>query len=50
MLPVVAADEHTHVIVLYLEGVGDERHFVEVAREVTRQKPVIALKVRNNFV
>ncbi|MGD8773582.1 MAG: acetate--CoA ligase family protein [Gammaproteobacteria bacterium] len=45
MLPVVAADEHTHVIVLYLEGVGDGRRFVEVAREVTRQKPVIALKV-----
>ncbi len=45
MLPVVAADEHTHVIVLYLEGVGDGRRFVEVAKEVTRQKPVIALKV-----
>lgn len=45
MLPVVTADEHTHVIVLYLEGVGDGRRFVEVAREVTRQKPVIALKV-----
>ncbi len=45
MLPVVAADEHTHVIVLYLEGVGDGRRFVEVAREVTSRKPVIALKV-----
>jgi len=45
MLPVVAADEHTHVIVLYLEGAGDGRRFVEVARDVTRQKPVIALKV-----
>jgi len=45
MLPVVAADEHTHVIVLYLEGVADGKRFVEVAREVTRQKPVIALKV-----
>jgi acetyltransferase len=45
MLPVVAADEHTHVIVLYLEGVGDGRRFVEVAKDVTRQKPVIALKV-----
>jgi acetyl coenzyme A synthetase (ADP forming)-like protein len=45
MLPVVAADEHTHVIVLYLEGVADGRRFVEVAKEVTRQKPVIALKV-----
>jgi acetyl coenzyme A synthetase (ADP forming)-like protein len=45
MLPVVAADEHTHVIVLYLEGVADGRRFVEVAKEVTRHKPVIALKV-----
>jgi acetyltransferase len=45
MLPVVAADEHTHVIVLYLEGVGDGKRFVEVAREVSQRKPVIALKV-----
>jgi len=45
MLPVVAADEHTHVIVLYLEGVADGRRFIEVARDVTRGKPVIALKV-----
>jgi acetate---CoA ligase (ADP-forming) len=45
MLPVMAADEHTRVIVLYLEGVGDGRRFVEVAREVTSRKPVIALKV-----
>jgi acetate---CoA ligase (ADP-forming) len=45
MLPIVAADEHTRVIVLYLEGVGDGKRFVEAAREVTRQKPVIALKV-----
>ena len=45
MLPMLAADEHTHVIVLYMEGVSDGRRFVEVAREVTRVKPVIALKV-----
>jgi acetyltransferase len=45
MLPVVSADEHTRVIVLYLEGVADGRRFVEVAKEVTRHKPVIALKV-----
>jgi acetate---CoA ligase (ADP-forming) len=45
MLTVIAADEHTRVIVLYLEGVGDGRRFVEVAREVTSRKPVIALKV-----
>jgi len=45
MLPVVAADEHTHVIVLYLEGIVDGRRFVEVSKDVTRRKPVIALKV-----
>ena len=45
MLPVVAADKHTHVIVLYLEGVADGKRFLDVAKEVTRSKPVIALKV-----
>ncbi len=45
MLPVVAADEHTRAIVMYLEGVTDGRHFVQVARQVTRRKAVIALKV-----
>jgi len=45
MLPVVVADDHTRVIVLYLEGVADGKHFVEVAKSVTRKKPVIALKV-----
>jgi len=44
-LPAVASDEHTKVIVLYLESVADGRRFVETARAVTRQKPVIALKV-----
>jgi acetate---CoA ligase (ADP-forming) len=45
MLPVVAEDEHTRAIVLYLEGLADGRRFVETARAVTRRKPVIALKV-----
>jgi acetyl coenzyme A synthetase (ADP forming)-like protein len=45
MLPMLAADEHTRVIVLYMEGVSDGVRFVDVAREVTRVKPVIALKV-----
>jgi acetyltransferase len=45
MLSMLAADEHTRAIVLYMEGVSDGRRFVEVAREVTRRKPVIALKV-----
>jgi acetyltransferase len=45
MLPMLAADAHTRVIVLYMEGISDGRRFVETAREVTRVKPVIALKV-----
>jgi acetyltransferase len=45
MLPMLAADDHTRVIVLYMESVSDGRRFVQVARDVTIQKPVIALKV-----
>jgi acetyltransferase len=45
MLPMVADDEHTRVIVLYMESVSDGRRFVEAARAVTRRKPVVALKV-----
>lgn len=45
MLPLLAADEHTRVIVLYLESISDGRRFIEVARQVARQKPLIALKV-----
>jgi acetyltransferase len=44
-LSALAEDEHTHVIVLYMESVSDGQRFVNVAREVTRRKPVIALKV-----
>lgn len=43
-LAALAEDEHTRVIVLYMESVADGCRFVEVAREVTRHKPVIALK------
>jgi len=45
MLPMLADDPHTKVIVLYMESVSDGRRFVEVAREVTQRKPVIVLKV-----
>jgi acetyl coenzyme A synthetase (ADP forming)-like protein len=41
----VAADPFTHVLTLYLEGVSDGRRFVAEASRVTRNKPVIALKV-----
>jgi acetyltransferase len=44
VLAALAEDEHTRVIVLYMESVSDGRRFVEAAREVTRRKPVIALK------
>lgn len=45
LLPAAAADEHTRVIALYLEGIGDGRRFLQIAPQVTQQKPVIALKV-----
>ena len=45
LLAPVAEDPHTGVITLYLEGVSDGRHFLEQAQQVTRQKPVVALKV-----
>jgi acetyltransferase len=40
----LAEDPHTRVIALYLEGLGQGRRFVELAREVARTKPIIALK------
>jgi len=37
-------DENTKVILLYLESIENGRRFMEVARRVTRGKPVIVLK------
>lgn len=45
VLAPVAEDHFTRVLTLYLEGVSDGRRFVEEARKVTHQKPVVALKV-----
>lgn len=45
VLAPVAEDSHTRVLTLYLEGVSDGRRFVEEARKVSLEKPVIALKV-----
>ncbi len=45
MLAPVASDPYTHVITLYLEGVSDGRRFVAEAARVTREKPIVALKV-----
>lgn len=38
------ADPETQVIALHIEGVPDGRRFLEVARRVTRKKPVVVLK------
>jgi acetyl coenzyme A synthetase (ADP forming)-like protein len=45
VLSPVAADPFTRVLTLYLEGVSDGRRFVSEASRITRQKPIIALKV-----
>ncbi len=45
ILPMLADDEHTNVIVMYMESISNGRRFVHTASEVTKRKPVIALKV-----
>ncbi|HSM57574.1 MAG TPA: acetate--CoA ligase family protein [Candidatus Sulfomarinibacteraceae bacterium] len=45
VLAPVAADPYTRVITMYMEGVRDGRRFVEEAARVSRQKPLLALKV-----
>jgi acyl-CoA synthetase (NDP forming) len=37
-------DPHTNIIILYIESVGDGRHFLDVAKRINRKKPVIVLK------
>jgi acetyl coenzyme A synthetase (ADP forming)-like protein len=38
------ADDQVKVILLYLETVGEPQEFVQVARAVSRKKPIIAVK------
>jgi acetyl coenzyme A synthetase (ADP forming)-like protein len=45
VLAPVAADPFTKVLTLYLEGVSNGRRFVTEAGQISRQKPIIALKV-----
>ncbi len=45
VLAPVASDRYTRVLTLYLEGIRDGRRFIEQAGLVTRDKPVVALKV-----
>ena len=44
MMLALAEDENTKVILGYIEGVGDGRKFMDVARQVSKKKPVIILK------
>ena len=39
-----ADDERTGVILMYLENFGNPRRFTQLAREITRRKPIIAVK------
>jgi acyl-CoA synthetase (NDP forming) len=43
-LEYLGEDQQTKIIVAYLEGVEDGARFLKVAREVSRQKPIIILK------
>ncbi|MGD2147327.1 MAG: acetate--CoA ligase family protein, partial [Anaerolineae bacterium] len=37
-------DPRSRVILIYVEGLPDGQKFIDVARQVTRQKPVVAIK------
>ncbi len=37
-------DDASRVILIYVEGVSDGHQFMQVARQVTRKKPVVAIK------
>lgn len=45
LLAFLANDPHASVFTLYLEGLQDGRKLMQVAREVSRHKPIIVLKV-----
>ncbi len=44
MIAALASDPQTRVITSYIEGVGDGRAFMEVARQAARKKAMIVLK------
>lgn len=45
MLPMLANDDNTQVIAMYMESISNGKRFVQVASEVSKRKPIIALKV-----
>lgn len=44
MIEYLAEDANTKVITLYIEGIKDGRRFLEVARRVSKVKPILVLK------
>jgi len=44
LMEYLADDEESKAIALYIEGIKDGRKFMEVAKRVTKKKPVIVLK------
>ena len=44
LLEYLATDKGTQIIVVYIEGVKDCRRLLEVARRITRKKPVVVIK------
>ncbi|MCX8172120.1 MAG: acetate--CoA ligase family protein [Archaeoglobaceae archaeon] len=43
-LKYLAQDQATDVIMLYVEGIHEGRKFMEIAKKVTRQKPIVVMK------
>ncbi len=39
-------DENTDVILLYLESFGNPRSFVRIARRISKEKPIVAVKAK----
>ncbi len=44
LLEALAQDPNTDVILLYLEDLEDPKGFIELAREITEHKPILAIK------
>ncbi len=45
LLEIMATDDHTRVLAMYIESLPDGKRFIEEARKVSAQKPIVALKV-----
>jgi len=45
ILEFYGADPDTEVIIMYLEGISDGEKFLDMAKKVSREKPIIAFKI-----